>query len=52
MEDNNKENLFDNFFNKYFYKYNNEYLGIILNKDISKFFKIEIIMKIKHILNY
>ena len=43
MEDNNKENLFDNFFNKYFYKYNNEYLGIILNKDISKFFKIEII---------
>ena len=43
MEDNNMENSLENFFNNYFYKNNDEYLGIIINKDISNFFKIEII---------
>ena len=37
------ENSLENFFNNYFYKNNDEYLGIIINKDISNFFKIEII---------
>ena len=42
MEDKSKNSL-ENFFNKYFYKNGDEYLGIILNKDISNFFKEEII---------